>query len=226
MSDEAHHPAPTKCRRVELSSDDVDVIQRVAKMASTDRWRPALMSVHCIDGIAFATDSYRFAFAEVDCDDCVIPAKAAGWLPFDGGTIAQYDHPEPGHMQTEVRWGDLGGTAYRWNFPGKDFFDFLTNVTGPAPTTIGRPPTDHLPVALHNVHTEDPMVLVGAPIGGVVAVNEKFLRSIMRILDPVFIQCGLGSNRVWLWDNEITCIVMPIRLSRKQAWTWEAARAA
>lgn len=217
MPDPTKHSAPSRrVRRVELTGDDVDTITKVAIAGSRDVMRPALTSVHCQGGLAFASDSYRLAFGEVDCDDISIPIRAVPWLPFDGGVITA--------CGTRVMWEPgVGGEAWPWD----GGLEAIAKIASEPPTTYGRPDRELTDVE-HRVPYQwddrSDLVLVGDD-RRYAAVNEGFLRPLLKVLDPLYLQVGLAERTLWLWDQEITCILMPVRLAN-HAWTWHTPRLA
>lgn len=208
MADPTREYAPS---RVELTADDVEIITKVALAASRDPYRPALTSVHCQGGLAFASDSYRLAFGEVDCDDISIPIKAVPWLPLDGGVIHA--------CGTRVMWEPgVGGEAWPWD----GGLEAIATIASTPPAKYGRPDRE-LTAVEHRIPypwDKSDLVLVG-DIDRVTAVNEGMLRPLLKVLDPLYLQVGLADRTLWLWDNEITCILMPVRLGTN-AWTWHS----
>lgn len=199
-------------RRVVLSGDDVDILRKVAPFAekgANARYRTALTWVYVRDGLAFATDSYRLAFAEVDCDDITIPARAVDWLPIDGVTV----NVERVGKRTTVSWDDDGqrvGDAYdepnHW-------------LTVDSVASISRGGEVYQP---GNCADEPRWVCADKNVGPVATLatqthrplaylNWKFLRQTLKALNDPKVAVDAPLKPLRFFDDDLTVVVMPVR---------------
>lgn len=213
-------------RRITLTDEDVEALRRVAPFADRNAYRPLLTLVHVWDGLAYATDSYRLAFTEIDCDDLRIPAECVKWLPPDGCTltVTTTKAVEPVGERTVVSWdedGDtVGGSFVIPPFGGAlTADDLLRIVTKAAPN--GRPifaarrsRLTAEPQYTHHDGQAKPMALVADRALGVWTwIDHKFLTDAVKALDETF-GVAFGANPAqpaWLFDDDLTIVQMPIR---------------
>lgn len=204
-------------KRIVLTGDDVDALCRIAPFADRARAgyeRPVLEAVHVIDGLAYATDSYRLAFAEVDCDDFHLPASCVEWLPFDGGTITITE----GAVNTFVTWdtdnGPVGG-KYPTDLPFLTAKLFATMLAGHPPTAFFEPNGPLRPGPCVSILEDgrNPTRLIGEPSGTIVWLDEEMLRETIAALDFGY-RIGLPKTSlgpVWFFDEGMTVLQMPVR---------------
>jgi len=204
--------------RVVLSGDDVDALRRVAPFASTDsEARTSLTLVYVRDGLAYASDSYRLAFTEVDCDDLTIPARCVEWLPVDGTTVTVRQQ----YASTLVTW-DEDGVEVGGGYPTDSRFLELASVL----TLVGKRPdgtSDGFRCDLseapyfkceRDFYAGKPLALIGAAQGPMMWVNRDFLATVLKPLgdEPRVHLPNQPTKPVWFWDDDVTVILMPLRV--------------
>lgn len=198
--------------RVVLTGDDVDALCRVAPFAekgSNARYRPALTWVYARSGLAFATDSYRLAYTEVDCDDVTIPARAVEWLPLDGCTL----NIDRKGRAVDVWWDDNGQRV------GDSYVEPETYLTVEAIATISRGGTVYdadrwvsdEPRWTCNDRHVGKVATIACPGDSLVYLRDDFLRQCLKMLKSPRVAIDNPLRPVRFFDDDLTVILMPIR---------------
>lgn len=220
---------PPRSRRVELSADDVDALRLVspfAERASVEWRRPVLELIHVIDGLAYATDAYRLAFAEVDCQDLYLPASCAEWLPLDGCTLTITEGGNATFVTWDTEDGLVGG-SYRTDLgflPASALGTMTTRKT--KQSFKGRGGLTAEPRYRPTFVGPEPCALIITPDGArQVWLNHKMLAGTLKQLSDdysvAFSDKPIGP--VWFFDEDLTVLVMPVRPSQDLYLASEAA---
>lgn len=215
-------------RRVVLTGEDVDALRLVAPFAAKSRERyrrTALEVVYVYDGIAYATDSYRLAFTEVDCDDVILPASCVEWLPIDGCTVKSQEDSRDKWLVTWDADGSLvGGWVEKAQY-GDGFLtaDALLSIVQKAAPKVGdrlyqtRYTLTKEPHYRANFDGPNPSALVASEDHKQqVWVDHRFLKEALRSFGPAGCKVRLGEKPVdpiWLFNDDVTVVQMPIRPS-------------